>query len=357
MKLYWYLWPVAWIYGAVVFLRNRFFDWGWIKSQSFRKAVISVGNITVGGTGKTPHVAYLLDLLQQQYNVAMVSRGYKRKSRGLQVASPQSTSAQLGDEPYQLYQKYPNTQVVVEANRCKAIQYIEMHYPAVDAVVLDDAFQHRYVEPGMSILLIDYNRLITKDKIMPVGRLRESARGRYRASVIIVTKCPSNITPIELRNLYNEIEPRPYQRIFYTYYQYAPVQALYADEPIQLTPDMTAMVVTGVAQPKPMFHYLASQVASLTTVPFPDHHDFTKADWENIQKRFDAIETPHKCIVVTEKDAARMVDSKWVPQSLKPYICVLPIQVRFLQDREKEFNQLVMDYVSKNKRNSDFFGR
>ncbi|MED9995590.1 MAG: tetraacyldisaccharide 4'-kinase [Paludibacteraceae bacterium] len=357
MKFYWYLWPVAWIYGVVVYLRNCFFDWGWIKSQSFKKAVISVGNITVGGTGKTPHVAYLLALLQQQYQVSVVSRGYKRKSRGLQVATPQSNSEQLGDEPYQLYRKYPKTQVVVESNRCKAIQYIEMHYPAVDAVVLDDAFQHRYVEPGMSILLIDYNRLITKDKIMPVGRLRESASGRYRASVIIITKCPANITPIELRNLYNEIEPRAYQRVFYTYYQYAPLYALYTKQSMELSATMATLVVTGVAQPQPIFNYLAPQVASVSTMPFPDHHHFTKHDWENMLKRFEQIESPNKCIVITEKDAARIIDSPLVPEGLKPFIYVLPIKVCFLQDREKEFNQLVLDYVSKNKRNSDFFGR
>lgn len=357
MKFYWYLWPIAWIYGVVVYLRNRFFDWGWIHSQSFKKAVIAVGNITVGGTGKTPHVAYLIELLQQQYQVAMVSRGYKRKSCGLQEGSPQSNSEQLGDEPYQLLRKYPQTHVVVESNRCKAIQYIESHYPAVDAVVLDDAFQHRYVTPGMSILLIDYNRLITKDKLLPVGRLRESASGRYRASVIIVTKCPPRITPIELRNLYNEIDPRPYQRIFYTHYQYAPLQSLYNAQTMPLTNNLSVMVVTGVAQPQPIFQYLMPQVASVAAVPFADHHHFTKADWEDIQNRFEQIESPNKCIVVTEKDAARMVDSKIVPQSLKPYIWVLPIKVCFLQDREKEFNQLVLDYVSKNKRNSDFFNR
>lgn len=357
MKFRWYLWPLAWIYGCVVYLRNCFFDWKWIKSCSFTTAVISVGNITVGGTGKTPHVEYLLTTLQQHFKVAMVSRGYKRKSRGMQVASAQSTCKQLGDEPYQIHQKFPQVQVVADAQRCRAIQYIESQQPTTQVVVLDDAFQHRYVEPGMSILLVDYHRLITKDKLLPVGNLRESAANRYRASVIIVTKCPPTIQPIELRNLYNEMQPRPYQRIFYTYYQYASLKPLYSQiETVSLV-NAAVLLVTGVAQPQPMVDYLLQQGAHVSAISFPDHHDFTAQNWKVIEQRFQQLSGTQKIMVITEKDAARIAQSPCVPAALQSYIWVLPIKVCFLQDRAKEFNQYIIDYVSKNKRNSDFFGR
>ena len=356
MKSRWYLWPLAWLYGLVIYIRNCFFDWGWKKSRRFKTATISVGNITVGGTGKTPHTEYIIQLLQQQFKVAMVSRGYKRKSSGLQVATASSSSSQLGDEPYQVYRKYPHTLVVVEANRCKAIDYIEEKYPSTEVVVLDDAFQHRYVDAGMPILLIDHNRLITKDYLLPVGNLRESANAKYRASIIIITKCPATITPIEMRNLFKEIAPRPYQRLFYSYFDYGKLHAVFGNESKQLTPDMHVLAVTGIAQPAPLLQYLSSQTTFIQTRCYSDHYTYTQSDWKNIQKQFDQIDNPNKCIVVTEKDAAKLVSLDVVPATLKPYIWVLPIKVAFLQDGEKEFNKLLVDYVSKNKRDSRIFG-
>lgn len=357
MKLRWYLWPFAWLYGLAVYIRNCLFDWGWKKSRSFQTAVISVGNITAGGTGKTPHVEYILSVLQQQFPVAMVSRGYKRKSRGLQVATPSSDSRQMGDEPFQIYQKFPNAVVVADANRCRAIDYIEKYHPVTDAIVLDDAFQHRYVEPGLSVLLIDYNRLITKDKLLPVGNLRESTLSRYRASVIIITKCPSTLKPIDLRNLYNEISPRPYQRLFYTTYQYNSLQSIFTSQTLPLTNDMEVLVVSGIAQPKPMLSYLSQHVASVNAISFADHHHFSQKDWKKIQKCFDEMSGSNKCIVVTEKDAVKLRAQKIIPESLKDKVWVLPIKVSFLQNAEKDFNKLMIDYVSKNKRDSEFFNR
>ncbi len=357
MKLRWYLAPLSWLYALGVYIRNCCFDWGWKKTRTFNTAVISVGNITVGGTGKTPHVAYLLSLLQQQFQVAMVSRGYKRKSKGMQMASVNSTSTQLGDEPYQIYRQFPQAIVIADANRCRAIDYIERHHPSVDAVVLDDAFQHRYVEAGMSILLVDYHRLITKDALLPVGNLRESVEAKNRASVIIITKCPPDIKPIELRNLYNEIAPMPYQRMYYTCYQYGALRAVFGEQSQSLSADMAVLLVAGIAQPQPLVAYVAANAVSVETVFFSDHHHFTAADWRTIQQRFDAIATANKCIVVTEKDAARLLHTSCIPASLQPYVWALPIEVQFLQDKAKEFNQIVIDYVSKNKRNRCFFGR
>lgn len=357
MKLRWYLWPFSWFYGLAVSLRNCFFDWGWKKSRQFKTAVITVGNITAGGTGKTPHVEYILGLLQQQFRVAMVSRGYKRKSRGMQIASVQSDSRQLGDEPFQIFRKYPSSLVVVEANRCKAIDHIEKYHPSTDAIVLDDAFQHRYVDAGMSILLVDYHRLITKDKLLPVGNLRESAMARYRASVIIITKCPPQLKPIDLRNLYNEITPRPYQRLYYTYYAYEELQSVFSANRKPLTADMSVLVVSGIAQPQPLLAYLADQVTSVSAISYGDHHHFTASDWKKIQKRFEEMPGENKCIIVTEKDASKLVCKNMVPPSLKDVVWALPIKVAFLQDGEKDFNKLMIDYVSKNKRDSDFFSR
>ncbi|MBR2617713.1 MAG: tetraacyldisaccharide 4'-kinase [Paludibacteraceae bacterium] len=356
MKKRWYCWPLAWLYGMIIAIRNALFDSRWLPSKAFKTAVISVGNITVGGTGKTPHVEYIIGVLQSFFKVAMISRGYKRKSHGMQVASIDSNSSQLGDEPYQIYRKFPNAIVIAEANRCKAIDYIEKEFPSTDVVVLDDAFQHRYVDPGLSVLLIDYNRLITNDALLPVGTLREPAAARYRATVIVITKCPSNLTPIELRYLYNEVAPRPYQRLFFSYYKYGELQAVFGKHRKQLTSDMSVLLVSGIAQPQGLVEYVSSKVAHVSVLTYKDHHHYTTSDWLTIQAKFNQLAGDNRCVIVTDKDAAKIVGQENIPTSLCDVIWSLPIQVCFMQDKEREFNQLIIDYVSNNKRNGCFFG-
>ncbi len=201
-KIHKWLYPVSWLYGAVVIIRNKLFDWGLFRSKSFDVPVICVGNLSVGGTGKTPHTEYLIKLLHDKYQVAVLSRGYKRRTQGYVLATPQSTARTIGDEPYQMYTKFPSVTLAVDENRCHGIEkLLALKKPAVDVVLLDDAFQHRYVKPGLSILLTDYHRLFCDDALLPAGRLREPVSGKNRAQIIIVTKCPQDILLITILSL------------------------------------------------------------------------------------------------------------------------------------------------------------
>ena len=222
IKLRKWLYPVSLLYGTGVWLRNKLFDWNILKERSFPLPVISVGNITVGGTGKTPHTEYLIRLLSKEYQVSVLSRGYKRKSKGFILSTTHSTVSEIGDEPYQMKQKYPHVHVAVDANRCNGIEQLCSHNitPETDVILLDDAFQHRYVKPGMNILLVNYHRLICNDMLLPAGKLRENPNGKHRAKIVIVTKCPKNITPIDLRVLTKQMELFPYQYLFFTTFEY-----------------------------------------------------------------------------------------------------------------------------------------
>ena len=203
IKIYHWLYPLSWLYGIGVCLRNKLFDWGWLRSKSFDVPVICVGNLAVGGTGKTPHTEYLIKLLQKNgVNVATLSRGYKRKSRGYVLADDKSNVRQIGDEPYQIKNKFPNARVAVDENRCHGIeQLLKLGNPTVEAIILDDAFQHRHVKAGLNILLTDFHRLLCDDALLPAGRLREPSSGKNRAQMVIVTKCPDDIKPIDFNTI------------------------------------------------------------------------------------------------------------------------------------------------------------
>lgn len=208
------LMPVSWVYGLAIWVRNNLFDMGILRTQTFKMPIISIGNITVGGTGKTPHTEYLIQLLKPNHKVAVLSRGYKRLTSGFVEAAENSEATEIGDEPRQIKQKFPDVHVVVDANRVHGIQLLMDLYPDLDAILLDDAFQHRYVQAGLSILLVDYNRPIDEDFLLPAGNLRESEYARFRAHIIIVTKCPKVIKPIEQRIVQKKLNIRPYQSLF-----------------------------------------------------------------------------------------------------------------------------------------------
>ncbi len=208
--------PLSWLYGLGVGLRNFCFQVGILKSRSFSVPIISVGNITVGGTGKTPHVEYLIRLLQEKFNVAVLSRGYKRKSRGFVMATKDTTARDIGDEPQQMHLKFPKVTVAVDPKRVRAIEQLTANDPNLDVILLDDAFQHRYVKPGINILLVDYHRLIIYDRLMPVGRLREPVSGKNRADIVIVTKCPKDLKPMDFRIISKALERHRYQHHYFT---------------------------------------------------------------------------------------------------------------------------------------------
>ena len=355
-----WLYPASWIYGAGVWLRNKLFDWGYYKQQSFDLPVICIGNITVGGTGKTPHTEYLIKLLQTNYQVSVLSRGYKRKSKGFILANENSSVQAIGDEPFQMKQKFPKAHIAVDSNRCNGIEQLcrKSITPATDVVLLDDAFQHRYVKAGLNILLIDYNRLITEDTLLPAGRMREHESGKYRAQIVIITKCPPDMTPMDYRVIYNQLELHAFQQLYFTTLNYGKLKPLFnggKEYPIQnIHPAVHILLITGIANPKPLKEELSKYKNKIHALSFSDHHDFSATDMRTIEQKFNQLPENKRMIVTTEKDAVRMVSHPQIPDSIKPYIYVLPIEVCFLQEQQNAFNQNILDYVRKNSRNSRF---
>ena len=352
--------PLSWLYGCVVQARNYLFEMGVLKSESFHIPVISVGNITVGGTGKTPHIEYLIRLLKKDVKVAVLSRGYKRKSKGFLIADEQSTAQQIGDEPYQMKQKFPDATIAVEKKRAKGIKQLLKHDPKLDVILLDDAFQHRYVKPGINILLVDYHRLIIYDKLLPAGRLREPLSGKNRADIIIVTKCPKSLTPMEYRVITKAMDLFPYQELYFSTLTYGKLTPVFNEAqlhaPIE-TGELTelkgtnCLLLTGIASPRQMIEDLKPLTASLHPLTFPDHHSFKAQDIERINQEYAKIPGP-KCIITTEKDAARIKHTDGLSEEVRKNLYVLPLEIEFMLEQTDKFNQKIINYVRKNSKNS-----
>ncbi len=329
-----------------------------LRSESFALPVINVGNITVGGTGKTPHTEYLIRLLSPKYNVAVLSRGYKRKSKGFQLASADSPVWQIGDEPYQMKQKFPDVCVAVDRNRPNGIRQLmsDAVSPKVEAVILDDAYQHRYVKPGLNILLMDYHRLICFDRLLPAGRLREHREGQRRADVVIVTKCPSTITPMEQRGIERSLRMEKWQHLFFSCFKYGDLYPLTDKTKAAFSLERISehagqvMLLTGIASPRQLEEDIR-QHTDFTPLHFSDHHDFTPQDICMIVERFDSMPDNNRIIVTTEKDSVRLKQSG-LPERVASAVYVLPVEVDFINGKSKEFNKIITDYVRKNSRNS-----
>ena len=353
IKINEWLLPLSWLYGLGVKLRNMLFDVGILKSRSFDVPVISVGNITVGGTGKTPHVEYLIELLHKKFQVAMLSRGYKRKSKGYLIASKDSTVHDIGDEPYQMKQKYPKITVAVDKKRCHGIEKLTDDDPELDVVLLDDAFQHRYVKPGINILLVDYHRLIIYDKLLPAGRLREPLSGKNRADIVIVTKCPKDMKPMEYRVITKAMDLFPYQNLYFTTIAYSRLRPLFRGaKDIQDLRSFNVLLLTGIASPKQIMHDLQPETKSITPLTFSDHHLFSRKDILRINNTYASLPSP-KLIITTEKDATRLLSVEGLSEEARNSIYVLPITIRFVQEeQENMFNENIIGYVRKNSRNS-----
>ncbi|UKK63070.1 tetraacyldisaccharide 4'-kinase [Prevotella communis] len=355
IKINRWLQPLSWFYGLGVRFRNTLFETGFLKSRSFSIPVISVGNITVGGTGKTPHVEYLIRLLQDHSRVAVLSRGYKRKSHGFQIANESSTARTIGDEPFQMKQKFPKVIVAVDKNRVHGIEALNQKYQDIDVILLDDAFQHRYVKPGINILLVDYHRLIIYDTLLPAGRLREPLTGKNRADMVIITKCPKDLKPMEYRVITKAMDLYPYQQIFFTTLEYGELTPLFKKEAptvnLDKLKDHNALLLTGIASPRQMKEDLTPVVSKLSMLSFPDHHAFSQKDIEQISSEFAKLLSP-KCIITTEKDAARIIGLKGLCEEIKENIYILPVRIKFMLNQEEKFNDNIIGYVRKNSRNS-----
>lgn len=336
-------------------VRNWLFDIGALKSLQYPIPIIGVGNITVGGTGKTPHVEYLIRLLSAQYKVAVLSRGYKRKTKGYLLATQETRMQDIGDEPWQVKQKFPHVYVAVDSNRRNGIEHL-MHDEAtrdVEVILLDDAYQHRYVKPGLNVLLVDYHRLITDDAILPAGRMRESANGRKRAQLVITTKCPKDITPMDFRVVQSALGLRPYQKLFFSTFHYGDLEGLFNGKTRQLRSieeEEHVMLLTGIASPEQMKMDLSRYTRHITPVYFPDHHFFTPEDVQHIEEEFRKL-SPPRLIITTEKDASRLRQCDALPEMIKQCIYALPIKVVIMRDEQDKFNEEITGYVRKDSRN------
>ncbi len=351
-----WLLPFSWLYGLGVKLRNFAFELGILKSRSFDVPVISVGNITVGGTGKTPHVEYLAKHLKDLFHVAVLSRGYKRKSKGFILANVQTPMTEIGDEPYQMKQKFPDVIVAVDKSRCHGIEELTSKDKSLDVILLDDAFQHRYVKPGVNILLVDYHRLVIYDTLLPAGRLREPLVAKDRADVVIVTKCPKDLKPMEFRVITKAMHLYPYQQLYFTTLEYGELKPIFDSGYSEISGlsrlrDHHILLLTGIASPEQMTHDLLPLVKDITPLTFADHHRFKKKDILLINETFEQLPLP-RCIITTEKDATRLYDTEGLSEEVRKNIYILPVSIRFMLEQEETFNQYIIGYVRKNSRNS-----
>ena len=331
---------------------------GVLRSKSYDVPVISVGNITVGGTGKTPHVEYLIELLKDDINVAVLSRGYKRKSKGFVLADKDTPMEQIGDEPFQMKQKYPDITVAVDANRRRGIEKLIEGKAGknIGVILLDDAFQHRYVKPGINILLVDYHRLVIYDELLPAGRLREPVKSKDRADIVIVTKCPQDLNPMEFRVITKAMKLYPYQQLFFSTHEYDIPHLAFPEtadgEQIRSLDDLKdkhILLLTGIASPKQMEHDLLPYAKELTPLTFGDHHAFKQKDVERINEMFASLPAP-KLIITTEKDATRLIKDG-LSDEVRKHLYVLPIHISLMQNQADDFYKKITKYVQKNSRN------
>jgi len=342
------LYPFSLLYGSITKTRNKLFDKGFLTSNEFDIPLIVVGNLRVGGTGKTPQVAYLVNLLKKTAKVAVLSRGYKRKSRGFIVANNTSTVEQIGDEPYQLYRQHNDICVAVDADRTNGINQLMALKNKLDIIILDDAYQHRKVKAGFTILLTPYDDLYVNDSHLPSGNLRESIDGAVRAQVIVVTKCPDSMSEKEEYETAKKLNPSLHQTIFFTKIKYASyIQNERKRIAVAELNEYEVLVVTGIANPKPLLKYLDGLEVSYTHIAYPDHHQFSKSEIKGIQDAYTSILHKKKLLLTTEKDYVRIFETALAKNEL----FYLAIKTEFI-NHQKDFDKLILDYVGENTRNS-----
>ena len=339
------LYPFSFLYGEIVTIRNKLYDKGVLKSTSFNVPIIVVGNLSVGGTGKSPQIEYLVRLLHNDYKIAVLSRGYKRKTKGFIIANENSTVKQIGDEPMQFFQKFKNIIVAVDADRVNGINELNNLSNKPDVILLDDAFQHRKVEAGFNMLLTPYDNLYVDDTMLPTGDLREKVTGANRAQLIIVTKCPENLTEEEQFKIADKLQPEMHQTVFFSKIAYA--EAVQGVDNIKVDElyNYKVLLVTGIAKTKHLCEFLDVKKIDFQHLKFSDHHHFTDNDLAKIQNTFNQIKSAKKLILTTEKDYVRAFDSTY------KNIYFLPIETTFLE-HQNDFNTLIKNYVEQSSRNS-----
>lgn len=332
-----FLTPLSWLYGLGVWLRNLFFKWKLLKQRRFDVPVVVIGNLAVGGTGKTPHTEMVISMLRYKYNIGVLSRGYKRRTKGFVLATRRSSPLDIGDEPYQIYHKFDGqVAVAVCEDRCTGIEEMLKINPRINLIVLDDAFQHRYVKPAVSIVLTEFNRPVFMDKLLPLGRLREPVSALNRADMVVVTKCPTDLRPLEYRIFKNNLNLIAFQKLYFSSFVYEPLRPVFPDD----VPDGEdiprldwlgnkdeLLALAGIANPRPFIKYLKKSGAKVTVSLFSDHHNFTRKDMALIADQYAQLKGDRNYIITTEKDAVRLANNPYYPPNLKPFTFYLPIKV------------------------------
>lgn len=336
--------PFSIFYWVAIWVRNKLYDAGFLKSVSFNIPIINVGNLSVGGTGKSPMIEYLTRLLVNDKKISILSRGYKRKTKGYTLANDFSTALEIGDEPLQFHKKFPGVAVAVGEERIVAIPQLLHDKPETEVVLLDDAFQHRAISAGLNIILTDCNNLFTRDFYLPAGDLRDLKSSYERADIIVVTKCPFDLSQNNKEAIIQEIEPLAHQHIFFTSIEFGlPYHILSFQQHKVINEKTEVLLVTGIANPEPLKNYLDEQSDLYNMMTYRDHHIFTIDDWKDIGKRFDSMESQDKIILTTEKDAMRLI--KFEAKAAELPLFVIPIEHRFLFDEGPKFDQLIIKFI------------
>jgi tetraacyldisaccharide 4'-kinase len=343
-------------------LRNMLYDRKIFPSSKPDIPTISVGNLCVGGTGKTPHIEYLIQVLKNEFYIATLSRGYGRNSSGFVLADTQSTASEIGDEPMQFKKKYAGIRVAVDEKRVRGIQKLLNNFPSLQAVLLDDAFQHRAIAPGLSILLTDFSKLYVNDFVIPTGNLREFRNGSKRADIIIVTKCPHVLLQIERKRLTDEIKPQPRQQIYFSSIKYGDFIPLHvAKNPFTkeyyFERNFSVLLVTGIANTSSLSYYLKDKIKNVEHIKFPDHHDFSKKDLEKIRTAFSNMTAANKLILTTEKDAMRLKGTDFSTVLKDLPVFYIPIEVAFDEKDKNALNNYILNYVRTHQRNSNLHSK
>ena len=332
------LFPFTILYGTVIGARNLMYDAGLLKSTRFSIPIISVGNLSIGGAGKTPHIEFLIQNLRPFLNLATLSRGYKRKTKGFRMATLHDNALTIGDEPLQYRRKYRDIVVAVSESRTLAIPLIIKHAPATQVILLDDAFQHRAIVPGLNILLTTYDQPFTRDILLPAGRLREYPDSYKRADIVVISKCPDNLSEEDRQVVIEEVKPMGWQRIYFTKYLYHPPYSFFnPGQRIRLTEDLDIILVSAIANTAYLRQYIETRVDSIHELEYEDHHIFLERDIEYLEQVFINRESNKKIILTTEKDAMRLdMHRQLITQKQLP-IYVLPVEVSFLFDQKEAF--------------------
>jgi tetraacyldisaccharide 4'-kinase len=348
--------PLSWLYGMAIWTRNFLYDTGIFRSTKFNIPVISVGNLTVGGTGKTPHVEYLAELLAGEFRIATLSRGYRRRTRDFRIADLQSTAEEIGDEPCQIKHRFPDITVAVDRKRYNGIDRLLELDPPVDVILLDDAFQHRAVHPGLSILLMDYYRPVDRDRLLPAGRLREPAGNSKRADIILITRSPESIKSAEQREYSERLGISTRQHLYFTSVRYGQLIPVYEGSPLRDAEWYRehadgVLIVAGIAQPRHIRQFARTISTSVHELLFPDHHSYSSRELERITGQFENLRQHGKEILVltTEKDAVRLKEFN-PPEAFRKACHAIRIHIHFPGEDQKIFNNQIKNYVTSNKR-------